>query len=210
MSYNTKPNLILDLDETLIYSISEKELSGLEKTTKDKLFSKYATYEMDGGYYTVVERPGLQKFLKYAFENFNVSIWTAASKDYALFIIDNIIIGENSDRTLDWIFCSYHCELSEKKMKSIKNLDMLWDNYNLDGYSKDNTIIMDDHPIVYKTQTKNCIFMDPFQITDADIDERDDFLDRVIPELKIMKEEFDKGKPMNTERANRNLSSKLK
>ena len=210
MSDSTKPNLILDLDETLLYSISKDELLGLKKDTKAKLSKDYTTYKMDGGYYTVVERPGLQKFLDYAFENFNVSIWTAASKDYAIFIIDNIIIGKNSDRIIDWIFCSYHCELSKKKMKSIKNLDMLWDNYNLDGYSKDNTIIMDDHPIVYKTQTENCIFMDPFQITAANIDERDDFLDRVIPELENMKENFNKGEPMNTEQANKNLSDPFK
>jgi hypothetical protein len=52
-------------------------------------------------YYIIFERPGLQQFLTFLFKNFNVSIWTAASKDYALFIIDKIIIAGNKNRKID-------------------------------------------------------------------------------------------------------------
>ena len=48
----------------------------------------FSPQEKKDGHYKVFERPGLQEFLDYLFANFNVSVWTAASKSYALFIID--------------------------------------------------------------------------------------------------------------------------
>ena len=81
-----KPNIILDLDQTLISAEVSEEHNFKKYEMKSKLFD----YKDMDGYYIVYERPGLQKFLDYLFENFNVSIWTAASKDYALFIIEKI------------------------------------------------------------------------------------------------------------------------
>ena len=43
-------------------------------------------------YYVVFERPYLQSFLDYIFDKFNVYVWTAASKDYALYIIGLCVI----------------------------------------------------------------------------------------------------------------------
>ena len=56
-----KECLILDLDETLIHSISTKEMKGLNKKDIQAL-TEFKTHNMDD-YYTVVERPGLQQFL---------------------------------------------------------------------------------------------------------------------------------------------------
>ena len=211
MSNYTKPNIILDLDETVIYSLSKKDLSKLGDQEKvlETINKNYETHSMDNGYYTVCERPDLQPFLTYLFENFNVSIWTAASKDYALFIIDNIIIDKEKTRKIDWTFFSYHCDLSESKTKSIKNLKMLWDHYKLDGYTKENTIILDDHPVVFKTQEANCIYMDPFQINKGNMNNpSDDFLRRLQERLKIIKSDFDKGIPMDTTNANEILAGR--
>ena len=80
----------------------------------------YLFYEEN--YYIIFERPGLQQFLTFLFKYFNVSIWTAASKDYALFIIDKIIIAGNKDRKIDYVFFSYHCGISKKiKKKAVKS-----------------------------------------------------------------------------------------
>ena len=147
-----KECLILDLDETLIHSISTKEMDRINKTDNErrKSLTKFKTHDMDG-YYTVVERPGLQEFLDYIFNNFNVSIWTAASKDYALFVIEKII-NIKKNRKLDWIMFSYHCDMSTKEKKGSKDLNMLWDIFALDDYSNDTTVILDDHPDVHKLQ----------------------------------------------------------
>ena len=78
-----------------------------------------------------VERPHLQEFLDYLFENYNVSIWTAASKDYALYIINYVILKE-PERKLNFVFFSHHCDIAKKlKKKSPKDLEMLEKEFNL-------------------------------------------------------------------------------
>ena len=138
-------NIILDLDQTLISAEAEEDYDFNKNKNKAKLFN---FKDMDG-YYIVFERPNLQSFLDYVFENFNVSVWTAASKDYALFIIEKIILCDKPERKLDWIFFSYHCDISKKITKHTKDLSMLWDIYKIDNYEKDNTLIIDDYDEVY-------------------------------------------------------------
>lgn len=146
-------NIILDLDQTLISAepTDEFDVKKYEKKSKDFEF-----IDMDG-YYIVYERPGLQQFLTYLFNNFNVSIWTAASKDYALFVIKNIILKDHPERKLDWILFSYHCDFSKREKSGSKDLQLLWDNFKLVGYNKTNTVIIDDYDEVQKTQPNNCI-----------------------------------------------------
>ena len=178
--YKKKKNLILDLDETLINALSEEEQSMVRDFDERKNLFKYTNMD---SYYSVFHRPGLQKFLKYIFKNFNVSIYTAASKDYALFIIEHIILRNKKKRKLDYIFFSYHCDLSKKLKNGIKDLSILWDIYNLEGYNKNNTIIIDDNPDVKKTGY--CIQVPEFNFSDRD-SENDDYLSK----LRHMLEEY--------------------
>tara|TARA_B110000914_G_C15385072_1_gene409674 strand:+ start:59 stop:682 length:624 start_codon:yes stop_codon:yes gene_type:complete len=176
MNIKKRPCLILDLDETVIHSVSLDERNGLSKEEK-KIMDTFKSHNMDD-YYTVLERPGLQEFLDFVFKNFNVSVWTAASKDYALFIVENIILGKQKStnkRQLDWIMFSYHCDVSKKEKKGSKVLSLLWDFYDIKGCSPDNTIILDDHPDVYASQKNNCIHISPFDILNKDV-ETDDLL----------------------------------
>lgn len=173
-----KINVVLDLDQTLISAESSDEYDFKGNMSKAK---KFEFHDMDG-YYVVFERPGLQEFLDYLFDNFNVSIWTAASKDYALYIIDNIIIQGKSDRKLDWAFFSYHCDISKREKDASKSLEMFWDKYKMQGYTKDNTIIVDDHPEVYETQPDNCVKAAVFEFTHDDSHE-DDYLKRLQKSL---------------------------
>ena len=176
-----KPNLLLDLDQTLIYSEPSEDF---DFTTNQDKMDKMDHHDMDG-VYVIFQRPGLQTFLTYLFENFNISIWTAASKDYALFIINNIILKDPS-RKLDWIFFSYHCEISKKHTGHSKSLSVLWDIYKIPGYSKKDTVIIDDYNEVFDTQRGNCIVAEPFIFSNND-SENDDFLIRLIPHLINMK-----------------------
>jgi len=183
-------NFLLDLDQTLISS--EKIQDFDTKKYKNKV-GKFRKQDMDG-YYYVFERPGLQEFLTYLFDNFNVSVCTAASKDYALFIIDKIILAKNTNRKLDYILFSYHCRLSNKIKKTSKNLTMLWDIYKLKGYNKDNTVILDDYrDEVYDPQKKNCIVAKEFNFTD-DGSENDDFLPKLTDKLRGLVEAVKAGK----------------
>ena len=156
---NKKFNILLDLDQTLISAEADEEYDFVKNREKAK---KFEFHDMDG-YYIVFERPGLQKFLDFIFENFNVSVWTAASKDYALFIVDKILLQNKPERHLDWIFFSYHCDISRKLLNGTKDLSILWTLYKITGYDPENTIIIDDYDEVY-TQN-NCIAI-PFEFTD--------------------------------------------
>jgi TFIIF-interacting CTD phosphatase-like protein len=173
-----KKNIILDLDQTIISAEATEEYN-FEKN-KDKA-KKFKYHNMDS-YYIVFERPGLQKFLNFLFSNFNVSVWTAASKDYALFIIEKIIIANKKNRKLDWVFFSYHCDISKRLKSGTKDLQVIWEDFDIPGYSKDNSVILDDYDEVFKTQKNNCIIAHPFEFTDKN-SENDNFLEKLQPEL---------------------------
>lgn len=171
-------NILLDLDNTLISSLAAEE----ERRSHKRRMSKFRWEDMSG-YYKVFERPGLQPFLDYLFANFNVSVWTAASKIYALFIIDKFILQGHPERKLDYIFFSHHCRQSRKKMNTQKKLDMIWSQFGI-GYNKDATFIIDDHPEVFDSQPSRCIKIEPFEFTGRK-SHLDDNLQRVIlPKLK--------------------------
>lgn len=174
-----KLHFILDLDQTLISAEPTENYDFNKNRAKAK---KFVFHDMDG-YYIVFERPGLQNFLTYLFDNYTVSIWTAASKDYALFVIEKIILAGNSNRKLDYIFFSYHCDVSEGVLGGTKNLNMLWDVYKLKDYDKNNTVILDDYDEVYKTQPKNCIIAKPFEFT-QDESWNDKFLEELQTKLR--------------------------
>jgi len=195
-----KPNIILDLDQTLISAEAVEEFEVEKYKNKQKKFNKH---DMEG-YYVIFERPKLQKFLDYIFENFNVSIWTAATKDYALFIIDKIILQNKPERKLQWIFFSYHCELSKSIKKNSKDLSLLWEDFELVGYDKNNTVIIDDYDEVYKTQKHNCIVAVPFEFT-MEGSEKDTYLEKLIPLLAIMREKILNGKSKPAKDVNKDL-----
>jgi TFIIF-interacting CTD phosphatase-like protein len=184
----SKGYFVLDLDQTLISAEPTEEYDFSKNKSKAK---KFVFHDMDG-YYVVFERPGLQPFLTYLFDNFNVSIWTAASKDYALFIIDKIILAGNKNRKIDFIFFSYHCDISQHMKKGTKDLSLLWDTFKLHGYSKDNTIILDDYDEVQNTQPENCIAAVPFEFK-KDGSEADDFLEKLVPQVRTLNEKIKSG-----------------
>lgn len=161
---NKKKNIILDLDNTLIYSIPLEEFVWDDENMKR--IKKFDFYNLEN-YYLVLERPFLQAFLDELFEKYNVSVWSAGSKDYVLHIID-LCIHKKPERKLDYILFNYHCNLSRKKFKGIKNLKILYDVFELTGYSKNNTIIIDDLDKVKKINKDNCISIKEFTYDDEE------------------------------------------
>lgn len=150
-----KFNVLLDLDQTLI---SAEEYEGFRHEKRIEKFKDVKYMDKD---FIVFGRPHLQSFLDFLFSNFNVSVWTAASKSYALFIIDNFILTK-PERRLDFMFFSYHCDYSVQCKKGLKGLSVLWENFKLLHYDQENTIIIDDNPEVKSIQRCNCYDIKPF------------------------------------------------
>ncbi len=87
-----KALLILDLDETLIFS-SEHEL----EQPADFRVGSYFTYK----------RPHLGLFLEMCFTHFEVAVWTAATEDYAIEIVKQIF----ATRALKFFWSRERCVL---------------------------------------------------------------------------------------------------
>jgi hypothetical protein len=188
---NAKPDKLsvwLDIDQTLISAEAEEEYDFKKNKEKAKLFN----YEDMDSYYLVFERPGLQEFLDYIFATYNVSVWTAASKDYALFIVDKMLLKGKPERNIDWLFFSYHCDLSKKHKGSSKDLTMLWDVFGIEGYNPKNTIILDDYKEVKKGNPGNCIAVKPFEFQDEG-SENDTHLKEIKAKLEKVKDHLANG-----------------
>jgi len=158
-------NVILDLDNTLLCAI-EMDYYKKHKKEFELLDQKLEKIEMDISY-RIYERPNLHQFLEYVFSNFNVCIFTAASKDYALFIFDNIIKKHVRNATVDVFLHYYHTEISEQYYNSPKDLRLLWEKFPT-NFKPSNTIIVDDLKDVKDANGYNCINIKGFEVVDED------------------------------------------
>ena len=180
-------NVILDLDNTLISAEALEDFPFNKEGAKEKSI-QFAIHDMDG-YYIIFERPLVQEFLDFLFENYNVSVWTAASKDYALFIVEQVLLQDPS-RKLDYIMFSHHCDISKKKYTYSKQLKLIFDVFQLPNYNKYNTIIIDDLDEVHKCQPDNSIHIKEFEILDNG-SENDRELERTRKQIKAIFQKLD-------------------
>lgn len=197
-----KPTIVLDLDETLIHSIPCKIFIKDDENTYFAETHKDIIHNMDYEY-VVLERPHLQEFLDFIFKHFNVSVWTAANKDYALFIIEHCILSRKkgksyrpqSQRKLDFIFYDKHRDRSYSVYgkNSPKQLNLLWESksdkkqtFGLTQFNPNTTFIIDDHPQVKEKNPNNCISMVPFA-THENEDETDLHLKKMMKDDQLVK-----------------------
>lgn len=146
---NDRNNIILDLDQTLI---------SCESASKFNKNNKYYYYREDK---VIVERPHLQEFLDFLFDNFNVSVWSAASFEYCDMIIETIIL-KKKNRKLDYLFHRDHCLVSKELTGIDKNLSLIWNVWKLKGYLPCNTILIDDRLDLFPHQKDNYILIRDF------------------------------------------------
>ena len=167
-----KLNIFLDLDNTLLSAIPLEDMKW-NKANKEKALC-FKVHNMED-YYVIFERPGLQEFLDYLFKNYNVNVWSAASKDYVAFIIQEIILIK-PERKLGYVLFSYHCDLSKKIYnKGIKDLRLVWEYFDLPGLDPSNTLIIDDLVKVKKINKENCIDIKEFEFEDEDSEHDNEF-----------------------------------
>ena len=151
LNQNQKINLYLDLDETLIYAIDMRY-----RKTLPTYIEQFKHHNFENAY-VILERPGLQEFLDWAFEHFAVSIWSAASPDYVDYIAKTIVSTKH--RRLHRILNSDNCDQSMKLYGDdhLKKLDMLWEHYRLPNHGPDNTVLLDDLCLNMRSQPQNCV-----------------------------------------------------
>ena len=164
-------HIVLDLDETLIYAIETSDLKNpqLDDYYK-KNIHKFKHHNLDNDY-IITERPGLQDFLDFLFENYKVSVWTAASKDYGIFVIKNVITTK-PERKLEIQMFSEHCNASKEKTGCLKQLNQLW---SYAQFNPSNTLIIDDNKNVISKQNNIVIPAKPFNFFNKNSD-TDNFL----------------------------------
>ena len=158
-------NVILDLDNTIICAI-EMEYYNKNKDSMRILDEKLSYADMDTSF-RIYERPNLKEFLTFVFKHFNVSVFTAASRDYGLFIIENIIKKHVPNAELEFFFHYYHTELSDAYYKSPKDLRLLWEIFPT-TFRPEDTIIVDDLADVKNANGFNCINIKAFEVIDEE------------------------------------------
>ena len=137
------------------------------------------------GYYIIFERPHVQEFLDYLFSHHNVAVWTAASRDYAYFVIKAALLDGHPERELDFVLHGDHTKMSRKLTGKPKALSLLWGR--LPGYEKSNTVLIDDNNEVFRRQKRNVIPVPAFIAQDKG-SEKDNYLtllrDTLDPEVE--------------------------
>ncbi len=152
-------HVILDLDLTLINSLEKGEKHGFNiKSTKVPDLNEYDVYE----------RPGLQEFLDGIFVKENrVSVWTAASKDYALAIVNKFILIK-PERELENIFFHYHCEISSKNFgNNSKDLRTLHKLLGIKKLPKEKLVLIDDTQAWSLGQESLVEIIQPFDLSET-------------------------------------------
>ena len=156
-------NVILDLDNTIINALSDSDRKKLPSEFSDKF-----TYRDMIPFFRIYARPHIEEFLTYLFANFNVAVMTAAEKDYAIFIIEHFITKGKQERKLEFIFFRYQVELSREIFGGVKDLRIIWDIFQINGFNKQNTVILDDLDMVYETNPYNTLRIPGFFVVDED------------------------------------------
>ena len=170
-----KKLLILDIDETLVHSDLDFTLK--EKVKKYDAILHFNSEEEKNIPIPLIIRPGLEKFLDYAVEEFDLVVFTASDQQYADAIIDYI---ERDKKYFKMRLYRNHCIFIEPGLY-IKDLRIFSDVKNLEDI-----IILDNSLFSFANQLNNGIL-----ITSFFWDMNDTFLENVKCYLEYIKNEKD-------------------
>ena len=195
-----KLNVILDLDNTLLCAVPFEYIS----SEKYKIYSeklKYEDFYFQGKpLYRIYLRPHLEDFLDYLFDEFNVSVFTNAEKDYADFVVKNIIFGKSTQpRKLDFVFYRYHSNIALQNYGKMKDLRLIWEMAHIYYFFPSNTVIIDDLNLVKNSNYYNCLAIKPFELMGSYQEEnlrgsaeiQDNSLINVSKKLFLLKKKFE-------------------
>lgn len=174
MEIPQKLNIVLDIDQTIVSAYRTSNLfPNFENEVKE--LKKYLSTIIMGPY-TVFVRPHFKKFIHYLFKNFNVSVWTAGSEDYANVIAKYMMDVARSPEFGGFIFHAAMCRESKAKYGNIKDMRLIWNDYKLENFTPRNTILIDDSVPNCEKQPCVCLNIsafyaleDPFSPTDVEL-----------------------------------------
>ncbi len=166
-----KKLLVLDLDETLVFS-TEHELD------------RPADMSVVG--YHVYKRPHLDAFLDFAFSNFMVGVWTSSGKLYAEPLVAKLMPG----RPIEFIWSAMRCSLArdwetgahstQKRLAKLKKL----------GFKLDQIIGIDDTPSKYAKNYGNLVLVREFtgDLSDDELSHLPHYLEslRIEPNIRAI------------------------
>ncbi len=165
--------LILDIDETLIHTEMEPKKYNINESDYNFDFK----FEDKEDFFFTKKRPYLDQFIKYAFDNFEVAIWTSATKPYAESILDNIGI---EIKNLKLFYTRENCTLKYQDGIFIKNLQKL----RKKKINLSNVLIVDDNINSAVNNYSNLIPIKAFKQDDNDTE-----LLKLISYLEKIKDE---------------------
>lgn len=152
-----RKNLILDIDNTLIYGRRADQLPTITDTENNFCFITLTEI------FLITKRPNLNKFLLEISEHFNIYSYTSASKNYADYILDRLEQDINKKIFIKRFYntdCKF--DIINNKCDMYKNISNL-------GFNIKNTIVIDDKPDIYREQFYNIIFIEPLYLEDSSI-----------------------------------------
>lgn len=118
--------IILDLDETLIFSSLEK------LSIKEDFWV---------GNYFVYKRPGLDVFLNFIRDNFQIAVWTSSTFDYAESIVNHLFVNQSF---LKFVWARERCvskiDIESRKQYWIKDLKKV----KRLGFNLEKVLVIDD------------------------------------------------------------------
>ncbi|MEP7037589.1 MAG: HAD family hydrolase [Acidobacteriota bacterium] len=156
--------LILDLDETLIYS-SETPLE--------------REFDFRVGVFHTYKRPYLKEFLEFCFENFSVAVWTSSTRNYAKNIIKNIL---NENQNLKFLHSRERCTLSYDEETRENFYSKKLTKLRRRGVNLDSIIVVDDSPEQWRDSYGNLVKVKRFVGETGDDELK--FLIRYLAKLK--------------------------
>ncbi|KAG9390496.1 NLI interacting factor-like phosphatase [Carpediemonas membranifera] len=163
--HSHKKCLVLDLDETLVHSTLKP------MDCPDFIVPVSVAGELHHFY--VKKRPGVDAFLEYAGNHFEVVVFTASMPSYASPVIDMLDLTQTVSARL------YRDSCRIVDGDYVKDLDVL-------GRPLNETLIVDNSPLSYKTHTANAIGIETWIQREDDAE-----LKRVQTLLELLRDQHD-------------------
>lgn len=181
-----KKNIVLDLDNTLVSTVTKDEMLKLVELEEHPIPLHYITYYNDNNM-LIYPRPYLQEFLDFLFENYNVSVFTASESNYAYYIINSFILDDKPNRNLDFIMTFPHYKNCLDLYIKHKYIGYITSKYP--SYTEETTRIIDDNPAIWYSNPNNTIRAAPFDVIirhrDGTVElNKDSFTDDYLLSLK--------------------------
>lgn len=150
--------LILDMNNLLVcrafkFKMKEEFPSYIPYIESATLLGKHYTWK----------RPHLNEFLKYAFEHFDVAVWSSAMKENVSLLCEFIFTPEQRAKLLfEWdqtqcVRIEPHPNPTETKPLFEKRLTRVWNEFS--EYTAKNTLIFDDSDLKMRNNPPGCTFL---------------------------------------------------